>query len=256
MSADQGVSLAALAAWIDDFLKVREVPDYDGALNGLQVENGGAVRRIVAAVDASQASIEAAARRPGSLLLVHHGLFWDGNRPVTDRRYRRLRAAFAGDVAVYSAHLPLDAHPEIGNNVLLAERLGITVSGPFGRYKDLEVGLHGVLEMDRDTLCAKLGTVLGSAVRLIPGGPRLTKRVAVITGGAGSSVVEAAARGCDTYITGEGSHHTWFDAMEGGVNLVYAGHWATETLGVQALAARVSAAFGVPWEFFAQPTGL
>ena len=256
MSGAPGVSLAALTAWLDDLLRLREIPDYDGALNGLQVENGGAVHRIVAAVDASQASIEAAASLPGSLLLVHHGLFWDGNRPVTDRRYRRLRAAITGDVAVYSAHLPLDAHPEVGNNALLAERLGITVSGPFGRYKDLDVGLHGVLELDRDELCARLGTVLGSAVRLIPGGPQRTRRVAVITGGAGSSVVEAAARGCDTYITGEGSHHTWFDAMEGGVNLVYAGHWATETLGVQALAARASAAFGVPWEFFAQPTGL
>src|ERR1044071_10383927 len=121
-------ALAELVAWLDDYLKLRQVPDHEGALNGLQVENDGKVSRILAAVDASQASIEAAATVPGTLLMVHHGLFWDGNRPVTDRRYRRLRAALVGEVAVYSAHLPLDAHPEVGNNVLLAQRIGMTVS--------------------------------------------------------------------------------------------------------------------------------
>jgi dinuclear metal center YbgI/SA1388 family protein len=248
--------LGAVTAWIDDLLRIRDLPDYDGAVNGLQVENSGRITRVMAAVDASLESITAAARTPGTLLLVHHGLFWDGNRPVTERRYRRLKAAFAGDVAVYSAHLPLDAHPEVGNNVLLARRLGLTISGPFGKYKELNVGVHGVLEIDRDELAQRLTTILGDPVQVIPGGPQRTKRVALITGGAGSSVLEAAARGCDTYITGEGAHHTWFDAMEGGVNLIYAGHWATETLGVKALAERVAAQFGVPWEFHAQPTGL
>jgi dinuclear metal center YbgI/SA1388 family protein len=248
--------LAAVTAWLDDLLKIRQLPDYDGAVNGLQVENSGKVARVLAAVDASQESIDAAAKVPGSLLLVHHGLFWDGNKPVTDRRYRRLKRAIDSDVAVYSAHLPLDAHAEVGNNVLLATLLGMTVSGPFGKYKDLDVGVHGVLEMDRDGLVRLLTEKLGHPARLIPGGPARTKRVALISGGAGSSVVEAAARGCDTYITGEGAHHTWFDAMEGGVNLIYAGHWATETLGVKALAERVAKAFGVPWEFHAQPTGL
>lgn len=249
-------SLDAVTAWLDQYLKIRELPDYDAALNGLQVQNGGTVSRVVAAVDASQGSIEAAATVPGTLLLVHHGLFWDGNKPVTDRRYRRLKAAFAGDVAVYSAHLPLDAHPEVGNNALLARHLGLTVSGPFGRYKDLDVGVHGVLELDRDELARRLTTILGAAPKLIPGGPQRTKRVALITGGAGSSVLDAAARGCDTYVTGEGAHHTWFDAMEGGINLLYAGHWATETLGVKALAEKISQQFGIPYEFFAQPTGL
>src|ERR1041385_3186204 len=131
--------LADLVAWLDDFLDIRQVPAFETALNGLQVENGGKVARILAAVDASQGSIDAAATVPGTLLLVHHGLFWDGNRPVTERRYRRLRSAFAGDVAVYSAHLPLDAHPEVGNNVLLARKLGLTISGPFGKYKELDV---------------------------------------------------------------------------------------------------------------------
>jgi len=188
-SAPQKPELAEIVAWLDDYLQIRQVPDHEGALNGLQVENGGRVTRILAAVDASQGSIEAAAGRPGTMLLVHHGLFWDGNRPVTERRYRRLRSAFAADVAVYSAHLPIDVHPEVGNNVLLARRLGVTVSGPFGRYKEFDVGVHGVLDEDRDALCATLVRELGSAVRLIPGGPRRCRRVALITGGAGSSIV-------------------------------------------------------------------
>ncbi|HET7040773.1 MAG TPA: Nif3-like dinuclear metal center hexameric protein [Gemmatimonadales bacterium] len=249
-------ALPAMVAWLDELLQIRQIPDHDAALNGLQVENRGTVARVVAAVDASQASIDAAAEVPGSLLLVHHGLFWDGNRPVTERRYQRLRSALAGDVAVYSAHLPLDVHAEVGNNALLAAKLGLEISGPFGRYKGVDVGLHGVLELDREELGRRLRDLLGVDVKLIPGGPQRTRRVALVTGGAGASVVEASVRGCDTFITGEGNHHTWFDAMEGGVNLVYAGHWATETLGVQALAARVAERFGVPWSFFAQPTGL
>jgi dinuclear metal center YbgI/SA1388 family protein len=249
-------SLAALTSWMDDYLRLRDLPDLDGAVNGLQVENGGNITRVVAAVDASLESLEVAGRVPGTLLLVHHGLFWDRVPQVTGRRYRRLRAALAGDVAVYSAHLPLDAHPEVGNNPILARILGLEVSGPFGNYKGLDVGLHGVLERDRDQLAEELSVAVGQPVRLIPGGPKQTKRVALITGGAGSSVLEAAAWGCDTFITGEGAHHTWFDAMENGVNLLFAGHWSTEVFGVKALAERVSEKFGIPWVFHAQPTGL
>lgn len=249
-------ALTEVTGWLDQYLRNRELPDYDGAVNGLQVENRGTITRIVAAVDASQGSLEAAARVPGTLLIVHHGLFWDGSRAIVDRRYRRLKTALDGNVAVYSSHLPLDAHAEVGNNILLAKHLGMMVSGPFGKYKDLDIGVHGVLDLAREELVRRIETILGEAPMLIPGGPERTRRVALVTGGAGSSVVEAAARGCDTFITGEGTHPTWFDAMEGGVNLIYAGHWATETLGVKALAERAAAKFEVPWEFFAQPTGL
>ena len=133
-------SLDSVVSWIDAYLKIRELPDHDGAVNGLQVENGGSITRVLAAVDASIDSIAAAGRQRGTLLLVHHGLFWGAERSVTGRRYRRLKTALDGDVAVYSAHLPLDAHPEVGNNILLAQLLGLAVSGPFGRYNDLDVG--------------------------------------------------------------------------------------------------------------------
>src|SRR5690554_3322102 len=117
--------LTELTAYLDDYLRIDAVPDYGPALNGLQVANGGTVTRIAAAVDASEASIRQAAEEGCDLLLVHHGLFWDGNRPVTGRRYRRLRALFDAGMALYSAHMPLDVHDEVGNNVLLAREVGI-----------------------------------------------------------------------------------------------------------------------------------
>lgn len=250
------MNLPTIADHLDDYLRIAAVPDSDRALNGLQVENSGTVERIVAAVDASQASIEhAAAQGRGTLLLVHHGLFWDGNLPLTGRRYRRLAAAIRGDVAVYSAHIPLDLHPEVGNNALLAGQLGVPVEAWWGDHHGVPIGVMGTVDVARDELADKLRRLLGGRVQVIPGGPARCRRVGIITGGAGSAMAEAREAGCDTFITGEGSHHTWFDAMEGGLNVLYGGHYATETVGVKALAERVAERFGLPWSFFDLPTG-
>ena len=248
-------ALASIVSHLDAFLSVHVVPDSERALNGLQVENGGSVERVLAAVDASLASIErAGALGRGTLLLVHHGLFWDGNLPLTGRRYRRLAAAIRGDVAVYAAHNPLDLHPDVGNNALLAGQLGVPVEQWWGEYRGVNIGVMGTVDVHRDQLADRLRKLLGGRVQLIPGGPERCRKVGVITGGAGSMIPAAIAAGCDTFVTGEGTHHTWFDAMEGGINVLYAGHYATETLGVQALAERVGRAFGVAWEFYDLPT--
>ena len=255
-----GAPLVDIVAYADEFLRIREVADERNAVNGLQVENGGTVRSIVAAVDASQATI--AGIPPGALLLVHHGLFWDGNLPVTGRRYRRLSTLLENDVAVYSAHIPLDLHPEVGNNVVLADRLGIAVEGWFGDYKSSPIGVWGYAPPrlgTRDTLVSEVNRALGTfapGARLIPGGPERISRVGIITGGAGSMIGEARNAGLDTYITGEGPHHTYFDAVEWGLNVIYAGHYATETLGVQALASHLGDRFDLEWEFHDHPTGL
>ena len=250
------MNLADLTTHLDAWLRIAEVPDSDRALNGLQVGNSGAVERIVAAVDASQASIEhAAGLGRGTLLLVHHGLFWDGNLPLTGRRYRRLAAAIRGDVAVYSAHLPLDLHPEVGNNVLLAAGLGVPVEGWWGGDDGVKLGVLGAVEVTRDALADRLRRLLGGRVQVLPGGPERCRRVGIVTGGAGSMVAAAREAGCDTFITGEGSHHTWFDAMEGGMNVLYGGHYATETFGVKAAAEQVAAKFALGWGFFDLPTG-
>ncbi len=265
-----GVALGDLVAYLDGYLRIREVPDHANAVNGLQVENAGRVNRIVAAVDASQGTIdgvvralvESAGEEPGSpLLLVHHGLFWDGNVPVTGRRYRRVRALLDHDVALYSAHIPLDVHPEVGNNPVLARMLGLDVQGTFGAMRGVPLGLWGLAPASlptRDALLAALQGLLRlpAPPRLIPGGPERIQRIGVITGGAGDMIAAARDAGLDTFITGEGPHHTFFDAMEWGVNVIHAGHYATETVGVRALAEHLAERFGLPFAFHDHPTGL
>lgn len=245
-----------LAQHLNDYLNIAAIPDYPGALNGLQVENSGRVSRIAAAVDASEAAIQEAIRRHCDVLLVHHGLFWDGNQPVTQRRYRRLRQLILADVAVYAAHLPLDVHPEAGNNVQLARALGIDVQGTFGEHHGIDVGVWGTLRVTRETLTARLDDLLGARVRLLPGGGEKLSRVGVITGAGGSMIGQAVSAGLDAFVTGEGPHHTYFDAMESGINVFYGGHYATETFGVRALARDLEQRFGIAWEFIDLPTGL
>ncbi|MEJ2503955.1 MAG: Nif3-like dinuclear metal center hexameric protein, partial [Gemmatimonadota bacterium] len=211
---------------------------------------------VAAAVDATGASIRRAAEWGADLLLVHHGLFWNGIRPVSGRRYRRLRSLLDAGIAVYSAHLPLDAHADVGNNAVLAAELGVEVDGRFGEYEGCVLGVQGRLELSREALCARLDDLLGGRVKLIPGGPERVRRVGVLTGGGGGFTGAAVAAGLDALITGEGSHHTYFDAMEGGLNLYYGGHYATETWGVRALAGHLAERFGVEWTFLDLPTGL
>lgn len=260
----QGIALSDLVEYLDSYLRIAEIPDYPGAVNGLQVENGGLVSSIIAAVDASQATIDGAidASPEGAtpLLLVHHGLFWDGALAVTGRRYRRLASLLAADVALYSAHLPLDVHPEVGNNVVLADRLGLEISGWFGDYKGTPIGVWGeapsqLAATHRLAHAVKLATGADD-VRVIDGANPIIRRIGLVTGGAGSMIEAARDAGIDTFVTGEGAHHTYFDAMELGVNVLYAGHYATETLGVQALASHLSERFELPWEFHDHPTGL
>ena len=250
------VELDELVRYLDEYLGVGEVPDYRNALNGLQVEAPGPVRRVAAAVDAAEATIARAIEAEADLLLVHHGLFWDGNRPLTGRRYRRVAPLLGAGVAVYSAHLPLDLHPEVGNNAVLARELGMEVEGRFGAYEGVELGVWGELELTREALCARLDELLGGRVHMIAGGPERVRRVGVLSGGGGSFVAAALEAGLDALITGEGSHHSYFDATEGGLNLYYGGHYATETWGVRALAEKLAARYGIEWVFVDHPTGL
>jgi dinuclear metal center YbgI/SA1388 family protein len=253
------VPLSDLTGYLDAYLRIGEVPDEPNAVNGLQAENAsGAAGRIVAAVDASLATIAGAAAPIPTLLLVHHGLFWDGNVPLTGRRYHRIRALLEHDIALYAAHIPLDVHAEVGNNHVLGRALGLQAMVPFDVYRGVPIGVRGTLEhpLPRGALAAKVKGLLGGEVKVIPGGPPECSRIGIITGGAGGRIAAAREAGLDTYLTGEGAHHTFFDAMELGVNALYAGHYATETVGVKALAAHLAEKFGLPWEFHDHPTGL
>lgn len=250
-----GVGTKELAEYLDAYLRVDSVPDSSLALNGLQVENGGEVNRVAAAVDASEQAIERAIVGGCDLLLVHHGLFWDGHRPMVGRRYRKLKLLMEAGVAVYAAHIPLDVHPEVGNNSLLAKSLGVEVEGSFGSYQGIDIGVYGRLELRREALAARLHDVLGGPVRFVAGGPERLRRVGVVTGSGADAMGEAMRLGLDGFVSGEGPHHTAIDAMEGGINLYYGGHWATETFGVRALATHLQERFGLEWQFLELPTG-
>lgn len=257
--SEHAISLGTLTEYLDTYLQVRDIPDENNAVNGLQVENRGTVDRIVAAVDASLEAIVGAAPEGeggGTLLLVHHGLLWDGNAPLTGRRYRRVRALLDRNIALYSAHIPLDVHPEIGNNMVLARRLDIALEGWFGDYRGQRLGVYGELALPREELVRRIEGQLTANARLIPGGPPTTGHVGIVTGSGGGYIAQAKAAGIDTLITGEGAHHTYFDAVELGVNVIYAGHYATEQVGVQALAQHLGLRFELPWEFHRHPTGM
>lgn len=255
-------TLADIARHLDELLRTAETPDYPPALNGVQVGHRGPVTRIAAAVDASAQTIQLAADAGANLLLVHHGLFWNGLQSVIGMHEARLRALFAGDIAVYSSHLPLDAHPTFGNSRLLAGELELTVGAGFARYQQIDCGVRGEANLDTATLIARVtewARPLGhhTVASRTPAGHR-TRRWAICSG-AGAQVEtlrEAYATGVDTLVVGEGPHWSAVEAAERGLVIIYAGHYATETLGVRALAAHLDKRFGVPWGFVHAPTGL
>ena len=249
-------SLSDIATYTDDLLRVRDVGDWDNALNGLQIENSGRVTRIGAAVDVSTRVLTEAANQGVDLLIVHHGMFWPGLKPIRRALRRQLRLAFQNDVALYSAHLPLDIHPRVGNNAQLAAALGLKSARPFLEEKGQPVGLKIRASVPRSELVRKLQKALNGPVKVFDSGPKRTRVIGIVTGAAGSEIYRVADEGIDTLITGEAPHWAAVAAEEVGVNLLLGGHYATEVFGVKALAAHLSKRFRVPWVFIDSPTGL
>ena len=249
-------SLSDIVSYTDRFLRIREVGDWDNALNGLQIENSGRVTRIGAAVDVSTRVLREAARKNVDLLIVHHGLFWPGLQPVTRSLRRQLQIAFENDMALYSAHLPLDIHPKVGNNAQLVAALGLKSSQPFLEEKGQPVGLKTRASMRPNELVRKLQKALNGPVKLFGFGPKQARSIGVVTGAAGSEIYRVAEENIDTFITGEAPHWAAVAAEELGMNLLLGGHYATEVFGVKALAAHLSKRFRIPWEFIDCPTGL
>jgi len=250
------VNLAKVVEYCDRTLRTAEVQDYERAANGLQVENSGTVTRIAAAVDASFATVRMAIDHGADLLIVHHGLFWGPGHPWTGKRYELMQLLLEHDLAVYSSHLPLDAHPSLGNNARLSAALGLRGTKPFFFDRGMHLGLQARASIHRKELAVRLAKATGSRVHTIPGGPAKCRRIGIVTGGAGAELKKAADEGVDTFVTGEGPHWTYALAEELGVNVLYGGHYATETFGVKALAAHLSRKDRVPWLFLDHPTGL
>jgi dinuclear metal center YbgI/SA1388 family protein len=250
-----------LASYTDELLDTATTPDYPNALNGLQLENEGTIRGIAAAVDFSTRAIRGAIEMGANFLIVHHGMFWGGLAPLRGPSYRSLRMLIGNDIAIYSSHLPLDRHPTFGNNALLAAHLGLRPTTPFARFQDILIGTSGESDIETATLVARArdfarsyGEVRTSAIST----RRRTTKWGICTGAGASAEIlsEASAMGIDTLIVGEGPHWTAVHAEENDLAIIYAGHYATETLGVSALAKHLADRHGLPWSFVSAPTGL
>jgi dinuclear metal center YbgI/SA1388 family protein len=249
-------SLSEIVNYTNDFLRIREIGDWDNALNGLQIENSGGVTKIGASVDVSTRVLAATAKQNVDLLIVHHGLFWPGLQPVTGVLRRQLALAFENNIALYSAHLPLDLHPQLGNNAQLAAALGLKSNQPFFEEKGQLIGVKAHVSLSRDELDRKLQKTLSGFVKSFMFGPKKTGTIGIITGGAGSEIYKVAQDGIDTFITGEAPHWAAVAAEELGMNLLLGGHYATEVFGVKALAVHLSKRFKIPWAFIDCPTGM
>jgi dinuclear metal center YbgI/SA1388 family protein len=249
-------SLSEVVKYTDKYLRIREIEDWPNALNGLQIENSGRVTKIGAAVDVSTRALTAAAKKEVDLLIVHHGLFWPGLQTVTGAFHRQLKLVFENDIALYSAHLPLDVHPDVGNNAQLASALGFKSTEPFFEEKGSLIGVKARSSQPREVFVRKLRKVLGGPIKAFNFGPKVATRIGIVTGGAGSEIFRVAQDRIDTFVTGEAPHWAGVAAEELRMNLLVGGHYATETFGVKALAAHLSKRFKVPWEFLDFPTGL
>jgi dinuclear metal center YbgI/SA1388 family protein len=250
------VSLNTVVKQCDQLLRTNKIGDYDGAANGLQVENRGTVSRIAATVDVSLATVKLAIAAKADLLVVHHGLFWSPSHPWTGKKYELLRLLIENNLAVYSSHLPLDAHPKLGNNAQLCAALGLRHLKPFFLTHGQTIGFRTQTKISRAELAARIASATGAKPRIIAGGKSICKKIGVVTGGAGGDLKQAANEGVDTFVTGEGPHWTYALAEELGVNVFYGGHYAMETFGVKALALHLSKRFKLPWTFIDYPTGL
>lgn len=243
------VALHHLVAEADRYLESPRVADY--CPNGLQVEGRAEVRRIVSGVTASQALLDAAVADGADLVLVHHGYFWK-NEPavVVGMKRRRLATLLRHDISLLAYHLPLDTHPEVGNNVQLARRLGLAVEGPLEPGNPRSVGLVGTLPeaLSPEAFAAQVATALGR-VPLLVEGDRPIRRVAWCTGAAQGYIDQAVAAGADAYLTGEVSESTVHTAREMGISFLAAGHHATERYGVQALGDYLAGRFDLQHRF-------
>ncbi|MBN1178517.1 MAG: Nif3-like dinuclear metal center hexameric protein [Anaerolineae bacterium] len=246
-----------LVAYLNEYLEIEKFDDT--SQNGLQVEGPQEVTRLAFAVDACQASFEAAVAAGAQLLIVHHGLFWSTSLCLVGPHFRRVKTLIEGRCGLYGAHLPIDAHPDIGNNAELARLLRLEDRIPFGAYHGSQIGFAGTLNppLDMPALIGRLIEALGTPpIRVLAHGPEQAHRVGCISGGAAMMTNQVDAAGLDTYVTGETDHTSFHEAAERGVNVLFFGHYATETLGVKALERHLKARFGLETAFLDVPTGM
>jgi len=242
--------LTDIVAYCDRRTRLNKFKDAPGAFNGLQVGNDGRVTRIGAAVDAGLVPFRDAVASGVDFLIVHHGMYWDMPRPLTGPAYERVAALVEGNCALYSSHLPLDSHPQIGNNALLARQLGMKPGRGFMANEGGDIGCIAPARQTRAALRAKLESLYPRVVAIEFGSPKPAE--VAFCSGSGNGAMAALPQACvDTLVTGE-LREEWFNvAQERRLNLYLCGHYATEVHAVRALAGEVAAKFGLPWEFIA-----
>jgi dinuclear metal center YbgI/SA1388 family protein len=245
-----------LVDYLDEYLKISEIEDVSN--NGLQVEGGEEVRKVAFAVDACREAFRRAQAAGAQLIIAHHGLFWGKPLMIKGPHRERVALLLDGQISLYAVHLPLDVHPEVGNNVQLLRLLGLkSEDRRFGEYHGTLLGVIGRFPepVSREEVVKKLEAALSAPMTVLPFGPETVTTVGVISGGAADMAVQAAQAGVDLYLTGEPSHSAYHQVAERGLNVVYGGHYATETLGLQALANHLSGRFDLETEFLHIPTG-
>ena len=250
------MNLRELVSYLDSFLNIAQYVDRSN--NGLQVMGRERVRRVALAVDACQAAFDQARAVDAHLLIVHHGLFWGQVLTLTGLHYRHIKTLLMSEVGLYAAHLPLDAHAEVGNNAEIFRLLGLQEKQPFAWEKGLAIGCGGTLPQAQSlsNLTRRLGDALGDEPRVLAFGPTQVQRVAICSGNASQFLAEAATAGYDTFVTGETNHIYYHHAHEYGLNVIYGGHYATERIGLQALARHLENHFPLETVFLDIPTGM
>ena len=246
------VDLNDIVNYCDARLRVAEIIDFKNALNGLQVENNKKVTRLGAAVDASLATFKQAVAKEIDFLLVHHGLFWNNLLPITDDSYKKLKILLDNNIALYSVHLPLDIHPELGNNARILELLGLTLEEPFPlNFEGQAIGLIASGVSQRSVLRERLAKHFPKTLQGIEKGPERIERIAILSGSGTDACTLMREKGVDTLITGELKQHCFCIAEEQELNLYPVGHYATETFGVQALLEELKNQFNLEIHFLA-----
>lgn len=230
-------------------VQIAEIQDFSGAFNGLQIENNGEVSKIGASVDAGLVTFQSASIRGIDFLIVHHGVFWTPPIPLLGVNYEKIKLCLDSNLAVYGSHLPLDRHPEIGNNAILAKKIGLEPCGTFLPYEGRDIGLVTKNSLSRKQLNYKLKEIFPSGTIAMEFGSENPQKVAFLSGSGQSAVTKILDAGADTLITGELKQHHFNLAQELKLNLYMCGHYATETFGVDALATEVAKEFNLPYEF-------
>jgi dinuclear metal center YbgI/SA1388 family protein len=239
---------------LDSILDIEKIKD--SSCNGLQVEGVKTVRRIGLAVDACMATYRKVAARKCQMLIVHHGLIWTGLKSITGATCDHVSFLIKNGINLYAAHLPLDMHPELGNNIALARALDLSAVRPFGLYRENLIGYAGVLPraLTIQELGATCGRKLGGNFSALPFGKKKISSVAIVSGGGSDAIPEAIDGNIDCFITGEPEHWNHHCALEGRLNVLYLGHYRSETPGVKAVGAFLKKRFDVEAVFIDEPT--